>query len=259
MTTRTWVDASGAALLALLPAAGAVAQSLTVDYFTISSTDPQQNTMCCGTYNNEVLSTLGPDGLPLLNPAFSPTSTAQIPSGVNVHSTAEGQELTFWSTALNPYVKATGTGTASLPFSNQTFYPPNGTGYSDGGGNGYQSAVFSGTLGLTTSEKVSFNIGADDFAFAYVDGSVVCDLGGVHGDTAGDCTTETLGAGNHSLEIFYADFNQTGAAFTFGLTGTDTGVTVTGGGGGASVPEPGVVALLGLGLGGVMLSRRRPR
>jgi fibro-slime domain-containing protein len=100
-------------------------------------------------------------------------------------------------------VTQTGTGTITLPYSNGSFFPPNGTGTNDA--NGFQAAAFSTVLSVPSAETISFNIGADDVAFVYLDGRIVCDLGGVHPDSAGTCTSGSLTASNHTLELFYAD------------------------------------------------------
>jgi fibro-slime domain-containing protein len=135
-------------------------------------------------------------------------------------------EITYWSPALNPYVMQTGTVTVTLPFDvPSNFFPPNGTGSCDGSSpcGGYQAAVLSGNLIVSadTSETISFNIGADDMAFAYLNGQVVCDLGGMHASTAGTCTTATItiGASAESipLEVFFVDINQTQAGLIFGV------------------------------------------
>jgi hypothetical protein len=84
------------------------------------------------------------------------------------------------------------------------------------------------------------NVGAYDVAFAYLNGSIVCDLGGVHGDSPGSCTFDTLTAGGHTLELFYADIEQTGAALTF--ASPPRGIS-----GAPPVPEPASLVLLGPG------------
>jgi fibro-slime domain-containing protein len=98
--------------------------------------------------------------------------------------------------------------------------------------------------GSPAREDISFSIGADDMAFAYLDGQLVCDLGGIHPDSPGTCTTPgEISAGDHTLEVFFTDMNQTQAALSFSVT--TQGVTTTGPPG---VPEPGTFTLLGSGL-----------
>jgi PEP-CTERM motif len=235
----------GAALFVLAPLSIAHADSLNINYYTIASADPDANNLTGGVFNNEVQMLLGPNGLPVLNtPAYGCTSNCYNPAGAPTDVLADG-EITYWSPANNSNVTETSTGVVTLPFNvSSNFFPPNGTGSGDGGSNGYQAAELFGNLVVPngTSEDISFNIGADDMAFAYLDGQVVCDLGGVHGSTAGTCTTTLIGAGTHSLEVFFVDINQVQSGLTFGINTSDITTTPT------STPEPSSLALLGLGL-----------
>ena len=143
------------------------ANALTIDYFTISPSDPDINHLCCGNYSNQVTSTLGPNGLPVLNsPGFG---TSPYYSGPTIQDVNPGtNELTWWSPAFNSHVTATGSATVTLPFNvPYNFFPPNGTGPNDN--NGYQAAILSGTLIAPSTQTISFGIGADDSAFAYLD------------------------------------------------------------------------------------------
>jgi hypothetical protein len=236
-----------AAGLAVAACGLAHASTLSVTYYEVSNTDPSYGTLCCGTYDNEVLSALGPNGLPQLNPAYS----GAMPSVQDVY---KGQ-LTWWSPSLNSHVTETGTGTVTLPIDHPSdFFPPNGTGSNDYGGG--LTAVYTGTIDVPTKEQISFSIGADDSAFAYLDGQIVCDLGGVHAFTDGTCTSAfDISAGSHTLELFYDDMDPSQAGLYFSIT--TSGVTSSGGG----VPEPDSLALLGVGLAalGFGLSRRRAR
>jgi hypothetical protein len=212
------------AVMALAPfAARAGTTTMSVIYYTIAETDQDMGHLPGGTYTNEVQTRLGPNGLPVLNTTtYGCTSDCFTTMPLPMDLTANG-EITWWSPSLNKGgsggvsdVVQTGTGTIMLPYHNANFYPPNGTGPNDA--SGFQAAVFSTTLTVPSTESITFNVGSDDVSFVYLDGSVVCQLGGVHGDFAGSCISSTLTPGSHTLQVFYSDLARVGAALTFGIT-----------------------------------------
>lgn len=238
--------AAGAASLASAAIVGAgtaaavpVPITYSVQYFTVTpaaSPAGDFNTQCCYGPVNDVLSTLDPTThMPVWN---GTTGALKDVSGSNV--------IEWWTpgTYNGDVVASDGTGTATNPYANGALFPPQGTGGSDSPS--LQTAIFSGSFNLATVSHVVFNLGADDDAYLYVDGSLVAGLGGVHANVDLPTTAVTLGAGTHAIELFYADRNVTQASLNFSLD--STGIT--------PVPEPLGVALFGSALLGLGLARQ---
>jgi len=190
--------------------------AMDIDYYTVASSDRDENRGAGGTSTNYVLPGLGINGLPVFNP--KETGSTFVPLDL----LSDG-EISWWSPTLNnggpggtSDVVQTGSGSVTLPFTNDNFFPPNGIGPNDT--NGLQAAVLSGTLFTPAAETVSFTISSDDEAFAYLDGQIACDDGGVHGATAVPCTTSTISAGTHTIQVFYIDLHATQATLDFNLT-----------------------------------------
>jgi hypothetical protein len=177
-----------------------------------------------GVFNNEVQNTLGTDGLLILNTATCGCSSGCFTNTPLPLDLMASGEITWRSPALNngdaaatSDVTQTLTGTITLPYADGNFYPPDGTGPNDA--NEFQAAVFSTVLDVPSAESISFNVSADDLGFVYLDGSIVCCLGGVHGNSLGSCTSGTLNAGDHTLELFCADLKQTRACHQLAASG----------------------------------------
>ena len=206
---------AAAMAVAAMPARADTVQ-LSATYYTIAAGDQDMGHLATGVFGNEVQNGLGPNGLPVLNTAAYGCTLGCFTNTPFPADVTAGGEITWWSPGLNANVSYTSTGLVTLPYDNGSFFVPNGTGSNNA--NGFQAAVFSTTLNVPTAESISFNIGADDVAFVYLNGSLVCSLGGVHANSAGTCTSSTLAAGPNSLQLFYADLERTQASLTFDIT-----------------------------------------
>jgi fibro-slime domain-containing protein len=231
--------------LAALPAR-ADTLSLQATYYTFAAnpSDPDFNhdwaangSSAWGTFYDLVTDRLGPSGLPVYNTQ----AAAGHPSYADLNAAGE---VTWWTPGTNGYgsvVTQTGTEVVPLPYANYSFFP---IGRSNDGEGQFMTATFRGTLSIPSAQQVTFTFGADDDAFLYVDGTIVSQLGGIHGVAPAPVVTTTLEAGDHSLALFFADRHQTGSGLY--LSVDTAGVVITPG-----VPEPSTWALMAIGLAGI--------
>jgi hypothetical protein len=247
----------------------AAAQTFNIQYFEAptGSGDFYNGGAPIGTSLNYVQPTLGPDGLPVFNPGYTASGTVLAPGSGYLNS---ANEILYWTSGLNGIVPD-GSGTITLSSTPVTMFAPGTSGPGTGGSNNgtgndgtyEETAVLTGEFTVPTagSDTVTFDIGADDMAFAYVfplgdpsdPDSLVESLGGIHGDTSTPSNVVTYGPGTYEIEIFYADRDTTQAYLSFtdssDLTITPTSTSAT--------PEPSTFMLLGTGLIGAAGAFRR--
>jgi len=252
---RTYLVTAILAATSLALAVPAAADTFHVQYYGAVTGSPDfynGGYVPLGVSNNYVTPTLGPDGLPVFNPSFTASGTVLAPNSAYINSSGE---LLYWTPGAGPAgqtIIADGSGSLTLGATPVTMFPP---GYSNDL-TYEETAILTGYFTVPTgqTDTVTFNVGADDTAFVYVDQQLVESLGGVHADTPAPSNVVTYGAGTHEIELFYADHATSYAGLSF----TDDGdFTIQPTAPPSVTPEPGTLFLLGSGLLGMAGAARR--
>jgi fibro-slime domain-containing protein len=227
----------------------ALASTVGVTYYTITSNNPDTGGTITGQVTGLVQSTLGPDVLPVQ----SAPNTFNDVNGVG--------ELQWWtphSSGATPLVTA---GTSfvysnpvTLPFNIPANFFPNGPSGSNGGAVGYTSAVLSASFVTPVGGHVTFTLGSDDDAWIFLNGQLVVDDGGVHAFAPAPTTITGLAPGTNTVEVFFADRHVTQSGLYFDADVTLNSLTT-------GVPEPSSWAMMILGFAGVgfMAYRQKKR
>lgn len=240
---RRFTQLMALAAMTLSPAiAHAQLSSMAYQYFKVQNSSANHDFrggIDGSTVTGLVQSSLGPDGLPVV-------SSIAHSGGSGPITQVNGSNELLWWTPNGISIKTDGTGTIAVPFAgiSSGFFP---NGYANNN-DWFRTAIFHGLVNVSSPTNYTFSLGSDDDSWLFIDGTLVGDNGGVKAGSPTTFNTGTLGAGNHTVSLFFADRHQTESGITF-----DPTFQVT------STPEPASLSLIATGLVGVFGAARRKK
>ncbi len=198
-----------------------------------------------------VQTTLGADGKPIYSGGSHPTITSATTFNQWYNNTASVNIAIASSITLNE----TAPGSGIYQYSSSAYFPVDGQGFGNYGSTGHNFHFTTEIHTLFTYQLgQNFSFTGDDDVFVFINDQLAIDLGGVHAAETGSVNLNTLGliaGSDYKLDVFQAERHTSASTFAMQTSGLVLRSS--------DAPEPGSLALVGLGLLAAGASRLRRR